>query len=459
MTSRIITRTNYFGLPSNIFNIMTKEEKYTLAEWAMNHALENGAQQASVSIANSKSSSVEIREQKIDKLEQAIQSGLSIQLFVDGKYSAHSTCRLKKEELGHFIEEAIEATKFLSEDEFRTLPEPALYYKGEGKNLDMLDEDFSKIDPKEKIDLAFAAEKEVLGKDERLISVSCSYYDGLNERVMITSNGFKGDTANSYYGISTSVSVNGGEARPESGWSESAIKYKQLKKEGTGKIALEKALKKIGQGKIKSGTMPMIVENRSVGRIFGPLMNALNGSAIQQKNSFLIDKLGKKVISEKITLTDDPFIVGGRGSRLFDGEGLATKKRSVFTNGVLETYYIDTYYGKKLKMEPTSGGTNNLVFETGTKNLDELVVSQKQGILVTGFNGGNCNGTTGDFSYGIEGFLIENGKLTKPVSEMNITGNILHLWSGIDEIGNDEKEDSSWRTPSIVFKNVDFSGL
>ncbi|WP_346861404.1 TldD/PmbA family protein [uncultured Draconibacterium sp.] len=438
---------------------MTKEEKYTLAKWAMNHALENGAQQVSVSIANSESSSVEVREQKIDKLEQAIQSGLSIRLFVDGKYSAHSTSRLKKEELARFIEEAIEGTKFLSEDEFRTLPEPELYYKGDGENLDLLDENFSSIDPKEKIDLAFAAEKEVLDKDDRLISVSCSYYDGLNERVMVTSNGFEGDTANSHFGIYTSVSVNGGEARPESGWNESAIKYDKLKKEGTGRIALERALKKIGQQKIESGTMSMIVENRSVGRIFGPLINALNGSAIQQKNSFLIDKKGKKVVSEKLTLTDDPFLIGGRGSRLFDGEGLATKKRAVFNKGVLETYYIDTYYGKKLNMEPTSGGTSNLVFETGNNDLEGLISSVKKGILVTGFNGGNCNGTTGDFSYGIDGFLIENGEIVKPVSEMNITGNMLTLWANIGEIGKDINENSSWLTPSVLFNNVDFSGL
>ncbi len=438
---------------------MTKEEKYILARWAMNHALENGAQEVSVSIANSKSSSVEVRDQKIDKLEQAIQSGLSIRLFVDGKYSSHSTNRMKKEELGHFISEAIEGTKFLAEDKFRTLPDPDLYYKGDGMDLASIDKDFDKVDPQEKIDLAFKAEEEALGKDERIISVSASYFDNLNERVMVNSNGFEGDNANSVFGVYTSVSVKGGDARPEAGWNESAIKYADLVKEGSGKIALEKALSRIGQTKIKSGTMPMIVENRQVGRLFSPLINALNGAQIQQKNSFLIDKLGEKVVSEKLTLTDDPFIVGGRGSRLFDGEGLATKKRTVFDKGVLKMYYIDTYYGKKLEMGPTSGSTTNLVFETGNKDLDALVASVKRGILVTGFNGGNHNGTTGDFSYGIDGFLIENGKIVQPVSEMNITGNMKTLWSDIGEIGNDVYLSSSWLTPSILFENVDFSGL
>lgn len=438
---------------------MTKEEKYTLAKWAMNHALESGAQQVSVSISNSKGSSVEVREEKIDKLEQAIQSNLSIRLFVDGKYSAHSTSRMKQEELARFIEEAIEGTKYLSEDPFRTLPDPELYYKGGGKDLGSLDANFNNIDPKTKIDLAFSAEKEVLGKDERIISVSSSYGDGLSERVMVTSNGFEGDTSNSYYYVYTDVSVKGdGDARPEFGWSESAIKFDDLKKEGTGVIALKRAVEKIGAEKIKSDTLPMLVENRVVGRLLGPVMNAINGQAIQQKNSFLVDKLDEQVASSTLTVTDDPFIVGGRGSRLFDGEGLATKERKVFDKGVLKTYYIDTYYAKKLETAPTGGSSTNLVFAPGDKDLKGLIASMDKGIFVTGFNGGNCNGSTGDFSYGIDGFLVEKGKLVKPVTEMNITGNMKTLLMNIKELGNDIKTDTSVRTPSILFDKVDFSG-
>ncbi|MEZ4999834.1 MAG: metallopeptidase TldD-related protein [Bacteroidales bacterium] len=118
---------------------------------------------------------------------------------------------------------------------------------------------------------------------------------------------------------------------------------------------LERALNKIGQGKIESGRMPMIVENRQVGRLLGPVISALGGSAIQQKNSFLIDQLEKQVASDRLTVVDDPFIVSGRSSKLFDNEGLATRKRMVFSRGVLKTYYIDTYYGRKLNMDPTSG--------------------------------------------------------------------------------------------------------
>lgn len=438
---------------------MKKEDKYSLAKWAIEHALKNGAQQASVSISDSRSSSIEVREQKIDKLEQAIQNNLTIRLFVDNKYSAHSTNRLKQQELARFIEEAIAGTRFLSEDEFRTLPDPELYYKGGGPELNVFDSRIDTIDPQKKIDLAFGVENEVFGKDERLISVTASYYDGMNGRVMVNSNGFEGDTASSYYGLYATVSVKGGDARPEAYWNENAIFFDRLKTEGIGAKALDRALKKIGQKKIASGRMTMIVENVSAGRLLSPLIAALNGSAIQQKNSFLIDQLGQQVASEKLTLTDDPFIPGGRASRLFDGEGLASKKMAVFEKGVLKTYYIDTYYGKKLNMAPTTGGTSNLILETGDKNLEQLIASLDRGILVTGFNGGNSNGSTGDFSFGIDGFLIEKGQIVQPVSEMNITGNLKDLWMNLAETGNDFREDSSWRIPSLVFNQVDFSGI
>lgn len=438
---------------------MTTAEKYKLARWAMEHALKSGAQEVSVSVFNSTSSSVEVREDKIDKLEQANQSGLTIRLMVDKRYSAHSTNRLNnRDELEGFIEEAIAGTRFLSGDEYRTLPNPDRYYKGGGEDLNTVDPQFSSVDPQAKIDAAFAVEKEVLGTDDRIISVSASYGDGTSSRVMVTSNGFEGDTSSTFYGISASVSVKGDDARPEAGWSESSNFYNKLKKSDIGKVALQRALNKIGQEKIESGRMTMIVENRQVGRLLGPMISALNGSAIQQKNSFLIDKIDQQVASDKLTIVDDPFIVSGRASKLFDNEGMATSKKMVFNRGVLKTYYIDTYYGKKLGMEPTSGETTNLVFETGDNDLDGLVATVDRGILVTGFNGGNSNGSTGDYSYGIEGFLIEGGKIVKPVSEMNISGNMKELWMNLAEVGCDINENASWRTPSMLFKDIDFSG-
>ena len=131
----------------------------------------------------------------------------------------------------------------------------------------------------------------------------------------------------------------------------------------------------------------------------------------------------------------------------------------VFESGVLKTYYIDTYSANKMEVKPTIASPSILTMQMGDKNTDSLIASVDKGILVTGFNGGNCNSTTGDFSYGVEGFLIEKGKLTQPISEMNATGNMIALWNNLTEVGNDPRLFSSWRIPSLLFDGVDFSGL
>lgn len=109
-------------------------------------------------------------------------------------------------------------------------------------------------------------------------------------------------------------------------------------------------------------------------------------------------------------------------------------------------------------MEPTVNSPSLLVLKPGSKDLNGLVADAERH-PITGFNGGNCNSSSGDFSYGIEGFLIENGKLTQPVSEMNVTGNMITLWASLSAVGNDPRMSSSWRIPSLVFEGVDFSGL
>jgi PmbA protein len=203
----------------------------------------------------------------------------------------------------------------------------------------------------------------------------------------------------------------------------------------------------------------MVVDPMNSARLLRPLLNAITGSALQQKNSFLLDRLGQKVGSDKLTLVDEPHLMGAPGARYFDGEGVATERRVVFEQGVLKTYYIDTYNAKKMDTEPTISGPSVLLLKTGGKDLNGLVANLEHGILVTGFNGGNCNSSTGDFSYGIEGFLVENGALTTPLAEMNVTGNMIDLWNGLAETGNDPRLDSSLRVPSLLFEGVDFSGL
>jgi PmbA protein len=439
---------------------MITNENKKLAQWALDYALKNGCQASRVSIYNGSSSSFEIRDMKVDRLQQASENSLVINLYVDGRFGSFSTNRLDRNELETFIRNGIDSTRFLAEDKARMLPDASLYYKGGGADLQLMDPEFDSIQPDDKVALAMSVCNEMMDKDDRVISANSSYSDEKDFKYMIASNGFEGEASGSSFSLSASLSIKGeGDARPESYWFDSSIFYDTLTKEGIGQKAFERVLSKLGQKKIASGKYRMVVDNMNSARLLSPVINALYGSSIQQKNSFLLDKLGQKVLGDKMTLIDEPHLVKSTGARYFDGEGVATKRMPVFEKGVLNTYFIDTYTANKMNVRPTISSPSLFTMEMGDKDTNGLVASVDKGILVTGFNGGNSNSTTGDFSYGVEGFLIEKGKLTKPISEMNATGNMLTLWSNLTEVGNDPRSFSSWRIPSLLFDGVDFSGL
>ena len=438
---------------------MNTSEKYNLADLVVEHALKSGAEQVAVSIFENRSTNIEIRDQKIDSLKESNQNNLSISIYVDKKYSSHSTNRMKKEELFRFIDEAIAATRFLAEDEYRSLPDPDLYYKGEGQDLNVYDPRIDSIEAKTKIDMAMQVLNEAYKKDERIISVSSYYFDNISNSVKVTSNGFRGDSKGSNIGMYVSVSVKSDTGRPSDYWFENSLFLDKLKTTGIGEKALERTLKKIDPKKVASGKYTVIIENRVAGRIASPIYDALSGSSIYQKQSFLIGKENKPVTSSLLSVYDDPLIKSGAGSRLFDNEGFAAVRRPIIEKGILKNYYIDDYYGKKLGMKPTSRSSSNIVFSGGSRSMDEMVRSLKNGILITGFIGGNCNGSTGDFSYGFEGFLIKDGQIVHPVNEMNISGNMNKFWFTLVELGNDIDENQSVRIPSLTFENVDLSGI
>ncbi|MBR6432941.1 MAG: TldD/PmbA family protein [Bacteroides sp.] len=439
---------------------MITDNNKKLAQWAMDYALKNGCQAAKLVLYSNSNASFELRDAKMDKLQQASESGLSISLYVDGKYGSYSTNRLDKKELESFIRNGIDSTRYLAEDEARVLPDSSRYYKGGKPDLQQFDDKFYNLNPDDKVAIARAAAEEVLGKDERIISVGSSYSDGEGASYRLTSNGFEGESKSTWFAVSADVAVKGeGEARPSSSWYDSAMFYDKLIKSGIGTKALERVLKKLGQRKAASGKYTMVLDPINSGQLLSPLLNALYGSALQQKSSFLLNKLNTKVGSDKLNLMDEPHLIGARGARYFDNEGVATERRPIFENGTLKTYFIDTYNSKKMGVEPTISSPSLLVLQPGNKDLDGLVADVQKGILVTGFNGGNSNKSTGDFSYGIEGFLIENGKLVQPVNEMNVTGNMIILWSSLVAVGNDPRVSSSWRIPSLVFEGVNFSGL
>ncbi len=440
---------------------MTKEERLQLAEWAKDFALKQGADEISVGVSKSRNIEIGCRERKLENLKESTQNSMALDIYINNRYSSHSTNDLRKDALKKFIEGAIASTKYLSEDPYRSLPDPKFYTKGELAKLDILDDNYEKIDSDQRVKMAEKIEAAALEKSDKLISVTSGYNDSFSETVRVTSNGFSGESTDTVFSAGAEATVrdeNGG--RPQD-WYYATTRFHQdlPTPEELGENAVEKALQKIGQKKIESGQYTMLVDNRSSSRLLGIFRGPMSGRALQQKSSYLDGMLNKKIASDKLTVIDDPFVSKGLGSRHFDGDCLATKRRVLIDKGVLKYFLIDDYYGKKLGMEPTTGSPSNLLFEYGQRSLEEMQRDITKGILVTGFIGGNSNSTTGDFSFGIVGQLIENGKIVQAVNEMNISGNAKDLWNKLVEMGNDPYPYSSWQRPSMMFEEIHFSGI
>ena len=169
-------------------------------------------------------------------------------------------------------------------------------------------------------------------------------------------------------------------------------------------------------------------------------------------------KVGASVGSALLDIRDEPLLPRGLGSRRYDGEGIASRPFPVFEQGVLRNLYVDTYYGRKLGLPPTTARSSNLAWTLGDRSAAELLADMGDGIVVTGFLGGNSNGTTGDFSLGVRGFRVRGGRLAEPIGEMNVSGNHLELWKHLAAVGNDPYRYSAMRTPTLVFEGVQIAG-
>jgi PmbA protein len=429
--------------------------------WALDFARKEGCQQVRVSLDTASGSSFDVRDMKVDCLRKKEETSLHLHLFVDGRFGSFSTNRLHFDELQPFIRNAICATRLLAQDLHRTLPDPQRYCRAPFTDLLSDDPLFHQLDSADKIALALQACDEITGKDPRILSANTSFEDSREDGYLIDSNGFEADQQPATtFTLCASVSLQDphSPARPEDYWYHSTAHFSDLSKQGIGHEALRRTLAKLGQSKASSGKYPMLLHNTVAPLFLSPLINALYGSAIQQNNSFLLDKLGQYIANPCFSLFDQPHIPRAFGARLFDYEGVATQPRPIIQNGILQTYFIDTYYAHKLNIPPTLSSPSILCLQPGDQEFEQLLAGIERGILVTALNGGNCNSSTGDFSYGIEGFLIENGLPIRPLAEMNVTGNILPLWKQLAHIGNDPLLLSSWRIPSLLFDSIDFSG-
>jgi PmbA protein len=425
-------------------------------------ARRKGAQQAAGGAYRVRSVEVQWRDGKVERVSEATTRGLGLELYVDGRYSSVSTSDLRPEAVERFVEDAIALTRKLSEDPYRYLPDPKLYQGRAAVDLDLEDARYGEVDASRRLAVARELEdaaRSVKGADA-ILSVTTGVGDTFAESARVHSNGFDGARRVTDFGMSAQVSVRDPDGRRPEDWDAATSRHFAAlpSPEVVGRGAAERALSRLGSRKAESALYTMVVENRSAGRILGFLLGSLAASALQQKRSYLDGKLGQAVGSALLGLRDDPLVPRGLGSRLFDSEGMAARPFPLFERGVLRNYYVDNYYGRKLGIAPTTRGMSNLAWAYGERGPDELLRHVGEGLLVTGFLGGNSNGTTGDFSLGAQGFRIRGGSRAEPIGEMNVSGNHLDLWRRLAAVGDDPYAYSAARTPTLVFEGVQFAG-
>jgi len=432
-----------------------------IAEMALDGARQRGYGDVRIAVSRGRTSAVTYRQRKVDKVQESALNNLALHLYDHGKYSVSETNDLRPAAIEQFLDSASALCRAMAEDPFRMITDPSLYRDREERDLHLFDDSIHRVPPEERRMYAAHLEAEALeAAGPKVISVEATFEDSESELVQLHSNGFAGTKKGTRFSAVAEVTLEDeGDKRP-AGFAEASSRSRSdlPYPDQLGRRAAEAAAVRLRARKLDTGKMAMIVENRAALRLVAQLLRAMSGRALQQRASFLDGKINKHIGSPLLEIIDDPFIDRGFGSRLFDGEGISAKKMTFFDQGVLCRFYIDTYYGKKLGMAPTTGAHSNVVFQPGGKNLHELVAAVHQGVLVRGFLGGNSNPTTGDFSLGVYGTLIERGQLRGAVAEINIAGRHTDLWHRLVDVGNDPYPYSAMLIPSLVFDGVQFAG-
>ena len=445
---------------------MLTEQEIALARASMEFALEHGAQKVRVTLNKSMMELFGLLNGELDKVTHAMDRSLQVSLFVDGRFGSFSSNRLEEEGLKAFILGAIDTVRTLEPDAARDLPDPSRTAKDAltGKELDLYDPAYEELTAEKRRELALGTtlwnRKSELENGFTLTSEEGEYTDNIFDSVVMDSNGLYARHTETSFEIGYEVTVEDPEGnRYASYWWDATPRLEQIlpSLKTCSETAVRRAAGQIGPKDHPGGKCNLVVDTECASKFLTPLISALNGYAVQQKNSFLMDKAGQRVFPEQLTILDCPRNVGETGSRLYDSEGVATQEFPIIDKGVSTRYFVNTYIAGKTGMAPTvEDATRPKVMPFGgCKTRDDLLRKIGNGILVTGFNGGNSNSSTGDFSYGIEGFAFEDGRITHPVREMLVTGNFIDLWNHLVATADDARLCMSKLIPTLAFQKID----
>ena len=450
---------------------MTLEQ---IAADAIQQALAGGASDAECTISEGEEFSVSVRMREVENLKEAGSRGAGIRVLTGEKGAQRAgssyTSDLSPEGIDKMVKAALELAKFTSVDPFGGLPEPGELGKFEA-DLRLYDDAIAKMTTEWKIDQAMRAEKAAFDFDPRIeLSEGASFDSHIGRRIFANSRGFLGGYRTSSCSLSVVPVAKQDGSMERDYWHTSSRNSAHLETpESVGRIAAERAIRRLNARKVATQKVPVIFEPRTAAQFLSDIFGAVNGGAIYRQASFLAGELGEKIASDALTVVDDATMPGLFGSTPFDDEGVASRRTMVIERGVLKSYLLNTYSARKLNLKTTGNasrgitgnagiGPGNFFIEAGALAPTEIIAGIPAGLYVTELIGGGGNTVTGDYSSGAAGLWIENGKLAYPVSEITIAGTMQQMLEGIEQVGSDLEFRGSIASPTILIREMTISG-
>ena len=431
-------------------------------------ATKAGADAADAVLAHRQSLSIGVRMNALEEVEREEARDLGLRVFVGKRQAVVSGSDISKAARTKLVERAVAMARLAPEDPYASLADPALLAKAPHRDLDLYDP--TEPSPESLETLARTAEASALSTQGVTNSDGGSAAWSSTQWQFMTSAGFYGQHKSSGFSISASV-IAGEGAQMERGGEGRSTRWQSDLPEASevGFDAGRRAVARLGARKIASTTAPVIFENRLAISLFGPLIGAISGPSVARGVSFLKDKLHQKVFAPGIRISDDPFRLRGLGSSPFDDEGVAGQTMDLVSDGVLNTWLLNTASARQLGMTSTGHAsrsmagapgvsTNNLTVHPGMRDLDGLMQDAKAGLLVTSMFGPSLNPNTGDWSIGVSGVWFEDGQAAYPVTEITVAGNLIELYARLIP-GSDLEIRGAANSPSVLIDAMAIAGL
>jgi PmbA protein len=420
-----------------------------------------GATAVEVDACASSGFSINVRKSEVETIEHSNGKTLHITVYFGYRTGSATTSDLKPESIHTAIEKACHIARFTSEDPFVGLADPELMaYDYQDLDLDLYHPWPIKVE--EAIELAKNAEDEGFSYDKRIINSEGASLDTFETfDLYANSHGFCGTTATTKHSFGCSFIAKHKNDMQRDYYYTVAHEACDLENaDHVARQAAKRTINRLNAQRITTRECPVIFAPEIAGGLIGNFVNAIHGSNIYRKSSFLLDHLHKPVLAKHINIEENPHIPKALGSAAFDGEGVKLFRNDVVVDGILQHYVLDSYSARKLKMKTTgnAGGIHNLIVKTSDLDLDRLLKKMGTGLLVTELMGSGANIVTGDYSRGVFGYWIENGFIQHPVTGVTIAGNLKDILLNIVAIGNDVDHRSNILTGSILLDNMTVAG-